>query len=344
MACRRASLSTIGIIYILLSSSFVSVSAIAIDKAHRKVHHGERHQEFDPVQSGRVHVAMSGDMKFLRGIIALIRSVYHTASEPSQVHVWLLVEEVDLLGLVQALEEAQFQQLRHTEGNYTSMGIVGLSSAGQDTHLGHINVIPFTREDVDDFMVPVAPTTDTDKLSKHTHLIHERPSNFIRYVLGSVIGRTGAAVPSKIIYLDTDTLVLDDIGLLYEEAALEPDGPCLAAVPRLSITMDRFFTDQLNSELGFTRRTPSFNAGVLVMHLECWGRRNIVEKIMKWIERRRETQIFTTGSQPPMLLTFRQEGEDAFFSLADKWNVPGTALPFSFLLSCSFPSIISGSS
>lgn len=88
----------------------------------------------------------------------------------------------------------------------------------------------------------------------------------------------------RAIYLDCDTLVLDDVGKLWDS---DLRGRCLGAVqdlflPRLEIGLRR------HRSLGLPGRAKYFNSGVLVMDLDRWRSGNIGEKVLDHIERNRE--------------------------------------------------------
>jgi lipopolysaccharide biosynthesis glycosyltransferase len=88
----------------------------------------------------------------------------------------------------------------------------------------------------------------------------------------------------RALYIDCDTLVLDDVGRLWESSLA---GHCLGAVqdlylPRLAQGLPN------HRRLGLSGRTKYFNSGVLLMDLDRWRRAGISEKVLDYIERHGE--------------------------------------------------------
>lgn len=91
-----------------------------------------------------------------------------------------------------------------------------------------------------------------------------------------------ANVP-RVLFLDADVLVLDDVGVLWEEQlgpralAAAPDG----AIPRCG--SPRAVKDR--HALGVPDNARYFNAGVLLMDLDAWRQRSIAPRALEYLER-----------------------------------------------------------
>ena len=89
---------------------------------------------------------------------------------------------------------------------------------------------------------------------------------------GSLMRLTMASVlppeVDKVLYIDVDTLVLRDLGTLYE---LELDGATLAALREPMTHLQ---------DLGVSSRS-YFNSGVMLLNLDRWRNQNVEERVLK---------------------------------------------------------------
>lgn len=142
----------------------------------------------------------------------------------------------------------------------------------------------------------------------------QRSELFNRMTFARVLTPEIVAGP-RAIYLDADTLVLDDIGKLHRQ---ELAGAPLAAVPdyaaaRLSLRSRK----QRDYFRGITQGRPLesyFNAGVLVMDLDAFRRENLTERVLSLIYSGRGLQFADQCA-----LNVALEGR--FQPLAERWNV-----------------------
>lgn len=87
----------------------------------------------------------------------------------------------------------------------------------------------------------------------------------------------------KVIYLDCDTVVLNDIGDLWDQ---DVENHYLLAVPDMwteSMYVSSPFGLKLYKELNIPAKNKYFNAGVLVLNLDKWRKDDITNKIMNYL-------------------------------------------------------------
>ena len=114
--------------------------------------------------------------------------------------------------------------------------------------------------------------------------------NYVRFFLPELL-------PSihKVIYLDTDVIVLVDLALLYDKYLLGPTTIALAACDRSRKPLRRYvnFTSEEVISSGSDLYTGAFNAGVLVMRLDNWQNENVTSKVRYWMEANSKSQLYT---------------------------------------------------
>ena len=132
----------------------------------------------------------------------------------------------------------------------------------------------------------------------------QTPANFVRFVVADLFPDL-----SKVIWLDTDTIVKCDIVQLFR-SALTTEKYAIAAVPR---------TGRPAGLLGsfFSPIRTSFNAGVAVISLTQWRILDLTSQSLKWAQQNRKKQLYRFGSQPPLALAVGEY----FEHLSKKWNV-----------------------
>lgn len=119
----------------------------------------------------------------------------------------------------------------------------------------------------------------------------------------------------KVIYLDCDTVVLNDISDLWDQAA---DNHYLLAVPDMWTEMlyvSSPFGLKLYQELNIPADNKYFNAGVLVLNLEKWRKDEIADKIINYLRLYQEYVIWLDQDGMNAILSGRW-GE-----LDPRWNV-----------------------
>ena len=85
---------------------------------------------------------------------------------------------------------------------------------------------------------------------------------------------------NKIIYLDVDLLVYDDIKKLWD---IDLQNLSLAAVPDFGIMTSKRLCRQKKQVLGLPVGKSYFNSGVLVINLKEWRKRNYTKQILEMI-------------------------------------------------------------
>lgn len=118
------------------------------------------------------------------------------------------------------------------------------------------------------------------------HMIKDldTPHNFGRSVyllllIPKVISRN-----EKIVYLDTDTVVREDIGLLYKKNV--KNTTCLAVRDYLSYNMEAAFkVTCLPQVISCDPKDPYFNSGVLVINSKRWSNKNITERSINMLSK-----------------------------------------------------------
>ncbi|KZV53185.1 putative galacturonosyltransferase-like 1 [Dorcoceras hygrometricum] len=129
------------------------------------------------------------------------------------------------------------------------------------------------------------------------------PLNYARNYLGRLL----PTCVQKIVYLDSDVVLVDDIGKLA--ATPLTNGAVLAAPEYCNANFTSYFTPTFwsNPSLSLTfanRKACYFNTGVMVIDLERWRAGDYTTKIVEWMELQKRIRIYELGSLPPFLLVF----------------------------------------
>ena len=143
------------------------------------------------------------------------------------------------------------------------------------------------------------------------------PFNFVRFKLHRLLPDIG-----KVLYLDTDVIILNDLTNLYHRHLCRSSNKFLA-VARRKTSLRRMlnFEHKIVAATGLNPTDKSFNAGVILIHLENWRKHNVDRELERWVKLNSVTDLYKHGSQPPLLLTFR--GVDTYELFDGKWNVEG---------------------
>ncbi|WOG90670.1 hypothetical protein DCAR_0309914 [Daucus carota subsp. sativus] len=144
------------------------------------------------------------------------------------------------------------------------------------------------------------------------------PLNYARSYLSNIL----PLCVHKIVYLDSDLILVDDISKL-SETPLGPDS-VLAAPEYCNANFTSYFTPTFwsNPSLSLTfanRKACYFNTGVMVIDLDRWRLGDYTTKIEEWMELQKRMRIYELGSLPPFLLVFA--GNIA--PVDHKWNQHG---------------------
>lgn len=147
----------------------------------------------------------------------------------------------------------------------------------------------------------------------------ESPLNYARSYLGELL----EPCVGRVIYLDSDLVVVDDIHLLWNTPLAR--SRVIGAPEYCHVNFTDYFTERFWSEPGmgaavFTERRPCyFNTGVMVMNLKRWRRGHFRERIEEWMRVQKEKRIYELGSLPPFLLVFAGNIEP----IDHRWNQHG---------------------
>ncbi|XP_022956781.1 probable galacturonosyltransferase-like 9 [Cucurbita moschata] len=230
-----------------------------------------------------VHIAMTLDSEYVRGSMAAIHSVLKHASCPENVFFHFIAAEFD--------QASPRQLTKLVRSTFPSL---------------NFKVYIF-RED-----------TVINLISSSIRLALENPLNYARNYLGDILD----SCVDRLIYLDSDVVVVDDIHKLWN---INLTGSRVIGAPEYChANFTNYFTEKFWSDPVLTRifasRTPCyFNTGVMVMDLSKWRLGNYKKKIESWMELQKRTRIYDLGSLPPFLLVFAGNVEP----IDHRWNQHG---------------------
>ncbi|KAG0482216.1 hypothetical protein HPP92_010300 [Vanilla planifolia] len=152
----------------------------------------------------------------------------------------------------------------------------------------------------------------------------ENPLNYARNYIADLLD----PCIRRVIYLDSDVIVVDDIRQLWNSAAAAfSDNPsaAIAAPEYCNANFTRYFTSAFwNGPWKHTfndrrRKSCYFNTGVMAMDLARWRENEYGLQIERWMEIQKQERIYDLGSLPPFLLVFAGEIE----GLDHRWNQHG---------------------
>ncbi|XP_024399370.1 probable galacturonosyltransferase-like 3 [Physcomitrium patens] len=145
----------------------------------------------------------------------------------------------------------------------------------------------------------------------------EEPLNYARFYLAHMID----PCVKRIIYLDSDVLVIDRI----EELWMINMGNSTVGTPEYChANFHSYFTERFwrNSSLAsiFANKKPCyFNSGVMLINLDRWRKEACTATLEYWMEVQKERHIYELGSLPPLLLTFA----GSIQAIDSRWNQHG---------------------
>ncbi|KAK9276642.1 hypothetical protein L1049_006178 [Liquidambar formosana] len=230
-----------------------------------------------------VHIAMTIDSEYLRGSIAAVHSVLRHASCPESVFFHFIAAEFD-----SASPRVLSQLVRST---FPSL---------------NFRVYIF-RED-----------TVINLISSSIRQALENPLNYARNYLGDILN----PCVNRVIYLDSDLIVVDDIHKLWN---ISLTGSRVIGAPEYchanftNYFTPGFWSDPVLSRVFASRKPCYFNTGVMVMDLVKWREGNYRKRIEGWMELQKRRRIYELGSLPPFLLVFAGNVE----AIDHRWNQHG---------------------
>ena len=186
---------------------------------------------------------------------------------------------------------------------------------------GHINRAAYLRLMLDQIRKykQVDKLLETLKTDPQNHTSgHINRAAYLRLMLDQLLPEN----VTKVIYLDTDLLVLDDIETLWHTPL---EGKPMAAVPDLGILCSKRMVKQKEATLGIPAGDLYFNSGVMVLDLAAWRShhygRQVLEKVAQG--------AFRHHDQDGLNLVFK----DNWQALPLRWNVipPIFTLPLKVL-------------
>ena len=156
----------------------------------------------------------------------------------------------------------------------------------------------------------------------------EKFRNFRRFANTSLFTYARFLIPelcpdlSKVLYLDIDILVLDNLAELYNTSL----DSCLAgaAIDQVVERADHPWGILNYKELGIPGETPYFSAGILLMNLSAWREQKFAERCMDYAERHPEICIWWDQTIMNSLLAGN------FKEFSGQWNQQMTVKPYQF--------------
>ncbi|XP_019153920.1 PREDICTED: probable galacturonosyltransferase-like 4 [Ipomoea nil] len=154
-------------------------------------------------------------------------------------------------------------------------------------------------------------------ISKSIRQALDQPLNYARVYLSDIL----PANVKRVIYLDSDLVVVDDILKLWE---VDNAHKVLAAPEYCHANFTVYFTPSFWSdpELGTTfqsRKPCYFNTGVMVVDVEKWRQGEFTQKVEEWMLVQKQKRIYQLGSLPPFLLVFAGN----IMPVDHRWNQHG---------------------
>lgn len=230
-----------------------------------------------------VHIAITLDSGYLRGSIATVHSILRHSSCPENIFFHFITAESD------PITPRVLTRLVRT--TFPSL---------------NFKVYIF-RE-----------STVTNLISSSIREALENPLNYARNYLGDILD----PCVNRVIYLDSDLVVVDDIHKLWNVTL---SGSRVIGAPEYchanftKYFTDTFWSDPMMSRVFGTRRPCYFNTGVMVMDMVKWREGRFRRKIENWMELQRKKRIYELGSLPPFLLVFGGNVE----AVDHRWNQHG---------------------
>ena len=140
------------------------------------------------------------------------------------------------------------------------------------------------------------------KISKSIRQALDQPLNYARIYLADIL----PSDVNRVIYLDSDIIVVDDISKLWEVDL----GDKVVAAPEYchanftTYFSYAFWSDPRLSKTFQGRRPCYFNTGVMVLDVNKWKKEGYTQKVEEWMVIQKQKRIYHLGSLPPFLLIF----------------------------------------
>ncbi|XVF58161.1 hypothetical protein PTKIN_Ptkin07bG0041100 [Pterospermum kingtungense] len=230
-----------------------------------------------------VHIAMTIDPEYLRGTIAAVHSVLKHGSCPENVFFHFIASDSSLVN----------------PNDLTQIVKSAFPSLSFKVYIFQENLV-------------------RSLISSSIRQALDSPLNYARSYLADIL----EACVERVIYLDSDTIVVDDIQKLWSTSL--GGSRTIGAPEYCHANFDKYFTSEFWSDPELSRvfegkRACYFNTGVMVMDLVRWREGDYTRKIERWMRIQKETRIYELGSLPPFLLVFGGDVE----GIDHRWNQHG---------------------
>lgn len=224
------------------------------------------------------------------------RSVFATAElcDPNAVHIAMTLDVAYLRGSVAGI----LSVLQHTACPENVVFDFLVSNRQEELRASILATFPYLRFRMYDFDVDLVK----DKISSSIRQALDQPLNYARSYLADIL----PGCVHRVIYLDSDLIVVDDIAKLW---ATDLESRVLGAPEYCKANFTKYFTDNFwwDPALSKTfegKKPCYFNTGVMVIDLEKWRAGEFTRKIEIWMDIQKERRIYELGSLPPFLLVF----------------------------------------
>ncbi|XP_057983057.1 probable galacturonosyltransferase-like 10 [Malania oleifera] len=230
-----------------------------------------------------VHIAMTLDLEYLRGSVAAVHSILKHTSCPESIFFHFVASD--------SAPAKPAQLARIIRSTFPSL---------------NFKVYAFEERLVNNL------------ISSSVRQALENPLNYARSYLGEIL----ETCVNRVIYLDSDVIVVDDIRNLW---SVPLTGSKVIGAPEYcGANFTKYFSGEFWSERRFKevfagKKACYFNTGVMVMDLRRWRDGDCRRRIEEWMEIQKEQRIYELGSLPPFLLVFGGEVE----GIDHRWNQHG---------------------
>jgi len=241
---------------------------------------------------GKIHVCLCSDDSDLRPAAVAIKSTFDSASEPERL-VFHFITAEEFAPLFQDLFQTYLPEIR--------------VEVHHDTQL---------QDRIDSFV------TLRDKTRSKTRHALASPFNFAPFYLHDFLDERSSGKKfntKRLIYIDTDVVVLGDIGELH---SMSLGGHPVAAVEYCLQHFEDYMDMDTIQQLSSQRYDPKAciaNRGIMVIDTLRWKQLNITGKIEEWMVRYRTSKRLPWiggMSQPPWLLAVNGD----YLQLDQEWN------------------------
>lgn len=233
--------------------------------------------------ASQIHIAMTLDAEYLRGSVAAIHSALKHTSCPESLYFHLITSDSGQPGLTELT--------RIVKSAFPYL---------------NFQIYPFDEQIVKTLITPsIRPALDN-------------PLNYARSYIADILD----PCIRRVIYLDSDVIVVDEIQTLWSIPL--PGSKVIGAPEYCHANFNKYFNDNFWLDARYPKvfegkRPCYFNTGVMVMDLEKFREGRFRERVEEWMAVQRKQRIYELGSLPPFLLVFGGNIE----SIAHRWNQHG---------------------